>query len=156
MKSLWSALQGSVQSVSLAVIAIGSLPVVALAHGAHIQARNAAAVEIQAAYDSGEPMAEAAVQVFAPDDPQTPVYTGLTDTAGRFVFVPTSPGTWEVSVRQAGHGDIAAIPIEAAGLLASEFSNDAGLNWLQRSIVAGAVTWGCVGTALYFGRRGKQ
>ena len=144
------------QRVSLAAIAIASTPSHALAHGAHIQARSTNAVEIQAAYDSGEPMAEAAVQVFAPDDPQTPVYTGLTDTEGRFVFVPTTPGTWEVSVRQAGHGDIAAIPVEAGGLVASDFTNDVGLNWLQRGVVAGAVTWGCVGTALYFGRRGKQ
>ncbi|MEM6716632.1 MAG: carboxypeptidase-like regulatory domain-containing protein, partial [Cyanobacteria bacterium P01_C01_bin.147] len=104
----------------------------------------------------GEPMAAATVQVFAPDDPQTPVQSGLTDASGRFVFVPTTAGTWEVSVRQAGHGDIAAIPVEAGGLVASEFTNDAGLSWLQRGVVVGAVIWGCVGTALYFGRRGKQ
>lgn len=156
MKSWRSALWGSMQNVGIAALAIASLPGAVLAHGAHVQARSAAAVEVQAAYDSGEPMAEAAVQVFAPADPQTPVYTGFTDTEGRFVFVPTTPGTWEVSVRQAGHGDIAAIPVEAGGLVASDFTNEAGLSWLQRIIVAGAVTWGCVGTALYFGSRGKQ
>lgn len=113
-------------------------------------------MEIQATYDSGEPLAEATVQVFAPDDPQTPVYTGLTDADGKFVFVPTAPGNWEVSVRQAGHGDIAVVPVESEGAIASTFTNDAGLSLLQRGIVAGAVTWGCVGTALFFGRRGKQ
>jgi len=101
-------------------------------------------------------MAEASVQVFAPDDPQTPVFTGTTDASGRYVFAPTQPGDWEVSVRQAGHGDIAVIPVEADSVIASSFTNDAGLSPLQRVIVAGAVTWGCIGTALFFWRRGKQ
>lgn len=156
MKSFCSARRQGMQCLGWAVVAITSLPLSATAHGAHVQARNTAAVEIQASYDTGEPMAAATVQVFAPDDPQTPVQSGLTDASGRFVFVPTTAGTWEVSVRQAGHGDIAAIPVEAGGLVASEFTNDAGLSWLQRGVVVGAVIWGCVGTALYFGRRGKQ
>jgi nickel transport protein len=156
MNLFGSALRSGIQILGLGAIAIGGLPMAALAHGAHIQARTATAMEIQARYDSGEPMAEASVQVFAPDDPQTPVYTGLTDTEGKFVFVPTAPGNWEVSVRQAGHGDIAVVPVESEGAIASTFTNDAGLTLLQRGVVAGAVTWGCVGTALYFVRRGKS
>ncbi|RZM81878.1 carboxypeptidase-like regulatory domain-containing protein [Leptolyngbya iicbica] len=156
MKGFGSALRSGLQHLGIVAIAMGSLPGVAIAHGAHIQARTATAMEIQATYDSGEPLAEATVQVFAPDDPQTPVYTGLTDADGKFVFVPTAPGNWEVSVRQAGHGDIAVVPVESEGAIASTFTNDAGLSLLQRGIVAGAVTWGCVGTALFFGRRGKQ
>jgi len=101
-------------------------------------------------------MAEATVQVFAPDDPQTPVFTGMTDESGMYVFVPTQPGDWEVSVRQAGHGDITVIPVQEGSVIASSFANDGGLNWGQRVVVAGAITWGCVGTALFFGRRGKQ
>ncbi|MDA0269317.1 MAG: hypothetical protein O3A14_20760, partial [Cyanobacteria bacterium] len=54
------------------------------AHGAHIQAREATAIEIQATYDSGEPMAEAGVEVYDPNDPQTPRFTGTTASAGRF------------------------------------------------------------------------
>ncbi|WP_204139759.1 carboxypeptidase-like regulatory domain-containing protein [Halomicronema sp. CCY15110] len=156
MKLFGSALRSSLYQLGMMAIAIGGLPMAALAHGAHIQARTATAMEIQANYDSGEPMAEATVQVFAPDDPQTPVYTGLTDADGKFVFVPTAPGDWEVSVRQAGHGDIAVVPVESEGAIASTFTNDAGLTLLQRGMVAGAVTWGCVGTALYFGQRGKN
>ena len=128
---------------------------VALAHGAHVQSRTTAAVEIQAAYDSGEPMVAATVQVFAPDDPETPRFTGVTDTAGRFVVIPPQPGNWEVSVRQAGHGDIAVIPVEANGAIAAGFTQPAGLTPLQRVVVLGAVAWGCVGTALFF-RRGKR
>ncbi len=156
MKEVETALRRGLQGLGIVAMAIGGLPMAALAHGAHIQARTATAMEIQASYDTGEPMAEATVQVYAPDDPQTPVYTGLTDADGKFVFVPTAPGNWEVSVRQAGHGDIAVVPVESEGAIASTFTNDAGLSLLQRGIVAGAITWGCVGTALYFGRRGKQ
>ena len=146
----------SLKSLGLATIAVALTPVAAIAHGAHIQAQTTNAVEIQAAYDSGEPMAEATVQVFAPDDPQTPVFTGMTDESGMYVFVPTQPGDWEVSVRQAGHGDITVIPVQEGSVIASSFANDGGLNWGQRVVVAGAITWGCVGTALFFGRRGKQ
>jgi nickel transport protein len=131
------------------------MPLAALAHGAHIQARSASGIEIQAAYDTGEPMAEAQVQVYAPDDPQTPVFSGVTDAEGRYVFVPDQPGNWEISVRQAGHGDIAVVPVAESGAIAEGFTNSEGLTPLQRVIVAAAVTWGCLGTALYF-RRGKR
>jgi len=156
MKLFGSALRSGIQTLGLGAIAIGGLPMAALAHGAHIQARTATAMEIQARYDTGEPMVEASVQVYAPDDPQTPVYTGQTDADGNFLFVPTAPGNWEVSVRQAGHGDIAVVPVESEGAIASTFTNDAGLTLLQRGIVAGAVIWGCVGTALYFVQRGQH
>lgn len=110
-------------------------------------------------------MAEAQVQVYSPEDPQTPVFTGITDEAGQFVFVPDQPGDWEVSVRQAGHGDIAVIPVDTGGIegndtetgvtIAEDFSDSAALNPLQRTIIAASVTWGFVGTALFFWR-GKQ
>jgi len=161
------------QGLGLSLLSLMSLPAIALAHGTNIQSRTTAAVEIQASYDSGEPMAEAQVQVYAPDEPQTPAFSGVTDTDGRYVFVPNQPGDWEVSVRQAGHGDITVISVagetEAGATVAEgeraiapealpaavEFSQSSGLSPLQRGIVAAAVTWGCVGTALYF-RRGRQ
>lgn len=155
MKQLFSIGSLIPRSLGVAVTMAAVAPAIAYAHGASIQARTTSAVEIQATYDTGEPMGEAAVQVFAPDDPQTPVITGTTDADGQFVFVPTQPGDWEVSVRQAGHGDIAVIPVADTGSIAEGFSNDAGLSLLQRAVIAGAITWGCVGTALYFWR-GKR
>jgi nickel transport protein len=137
------------------LVVLGGLPTVAQAHGAHIQSRSRQAVEIQATYDSGEPLAEAQVQVYGPDDPQTPRFTGLTDDQGRYLFTPDQSGDWEVSVRQAGHGDIAVIPVTAEGAVAAAYRNDSSLTPLQRGLMAAAVTWGCVGTALYF-RRGKR
>ncbi|NER80846.1 MAG: carboxypeptidase regulatory-like domain-containing protein [Leptolyngbya sp. SIO1D8] len=141
--------------VLLALIGILATPTIAIAHRVQIQSRTTTAVQIQATYDSGEPMAEAQVQVYSPEDPETPLFSGTADESGRYLFVPDQPGDWEVSVRQAGHGDIAVIPVSEAGNIAIEFTNDIGLTGLQRGIVAGAVAWGCVGTALYF-RRGKH
>ncbi|MDB9525510.1 carboxypeptidase-like regulatory domain-containing protein [Oscillatoria sp. CS-180] len=155
MKPTWTRTSRLFQGVGIAAVGFVLTPAWAIAHGAHIQSRATSAVEIQAAYDTGEPMAAAQVQVFAPDDPQSPVFTGTTDEAGHFVFVPNQPGNWEISVRQAGHGDIAVIPVEANGAIAPEFINSTSLSPLQRIIISAAVAWGCVGTALYF-RRGKR
>ncbi len=143
------------QSAALGAIALLLSPEVARAHGANVQARNAEAVEIYATYDSGEPMVEAQVQIFAPDDPQHPYVQGKTDAAGRYVFVPTQPGNWEVSVRQAGHGDIAVVPVAPGGVLSADFSPSGSFSLIQRLIMIAAVAWGSVGTALYFAR-GKR
>lgn len=148
-------LRGLWPSLRLAALGLLSMPAIALAHGTQIQARMTSAVEIQATYDNQAPMAGAQVQVFSPSDPQTPVMTGSTDEEGKFRFTPDQDGNWEVAVRQAGHGSIAVIPVSLDGTIADNLAPSPGLTGLQRGIVAGAVTWGCVGTALYF-RRGKQ
>ena len=155
MQSFSHAICLGLKGSAVAAIAFVYAPLGAFAHGAHIQARTASAVEIQASYDTGEPMAAAQVHVYAPENPQIPLLTGVTDESGRFVFVPDQPGNWEISVRQAGHGDLTVVPVAEGGGLTEGFTNDIGLTPLQRVIIAGAVTWGCVGTALYFWR-GKR
>ena len=137
-------------------ISLMMMPLPAIAHGARIETRSTSAVQVQATYDSGEPMAEAQVQIFAPGDPKNPAFMGTTDSQGQYVFVPSQSGDWEVSVRQAGHGDIAVVPIGTDSVTPAVIGTfDTSLNPLQRFLIAGAVTWGCVGTALYF-MRGKR
>jgi len=104
-----------------------------------------------AAYDSGEPMAGAQVTIYAPDDPSTPWLTGVCDDEGRFSFTPDTAktGTWDVQVRQAGHGDIVHIPIGVA----STGNGGGGNTPLQIVLMAVCVVWGSIGTALYFARR---
>jgi nickel transport protein len=72
-------------------------------------------IEIQAAFDSGEPMSGAQVAIFAPNDLINPWQTGTCDERGSYVFAPdlSIPGTWDVQVRSAGHGEM--IHIEVAG-----------------------------------------
>ncbi len=151
-----------------------------LAHGAVIDYTIGQAISISAAYDSGTPMSEAQVAVFAPSDPSNPWMTGTTDADGRFTFMPdpSIPGNWEVQVRQAGHGDIISIPfgetgastelpsqplvetasdvsttVEPATSEPSVSSATGSLSAAQRWIMIACVVWGFVGTALFFARR---
>lgn len=139
-------------SLLLALGIWGEAKLPAEAHGANIQTRNRTVVEIQAAYDSGEPMAEAQVKVYDPTNPQSPRFAGETDKAGQFSFTPDQLGDWEVTVRQAGHGAITTIPIDDNGTIAVNFPGNSQLTALQKSVISGAIIWGCIGTALYFQR----
>lgn len=133
---------------------------VATAHGVTVEhsVAQTAVVSFTATYDSGEPMAGAQVAIFAPDDPLTPWQTGTCDATGSYRFVPDPAlvGTWEVQVRQAGHGTTAYIAVgeAAASPTASSLQGEsAGYTPLQLVAMGGAVVWGCVGTALFFARR---
>ena len=136
---------------SLAILLVLVSSTSALAHGAKIEYTINMAVEITAMYDSGEPMAEAQVTIYAPTDLTTPWNTGTTDSQGRFTFTPDPeiPGTWDVQVRQAGHGDIVHIAI-GEGM---ENKKSTGFTPLQTILMSACVVWGFVGTGLYFSRR---
>ncbi len=129
------------------LLALG-LTATAFAHGAKIEYTISMAIEICAAYDTGEPMAGGQVMVYAPDDPSTPWLTGVCDEDGRFIFTPDSskPGTWDVQVRQSGHGDMVHIPIGEDVAM----SGTTGYTPLQIVLMGACVVWGFVGTALFF------
>lgn len=134
---------------ALVLLLVLSLP--AYAHGVNIEYTVGMTVEIIAAYDSGEPMAGAQVTIYAPDDLSNPWLTGVCDDEGHFSFTPdtTKTGTWDIQVRQAGHGGIVHIPIGTE----SASSSDGSTTPLQIALMAVCVVWGCIGTALYFSRR---
>ncbi|MBM3699677.1 MAG: carboxypeptidase regulatory-like domain-containing protein [Actinobacteria bacterium] len=122
------------------------------AHGVILEYTQNSSVEITARYDYGEPMSGAQVAVFAPGSPSEPWLTGTCDDSGKFSFVPDTqiPGLWEVQVRQAGHGDIIRIQISEGS---AGPSGAGGFTTAQKIIMAAAVIWGLVGTALFFTRR---
>lgn len=140
-----------------------------LAHGTKITYQSTQAIAIQANYDTGEPMQQAQVVVYAPANPSQPWLQGTTDGTGQFLFRPdpAQPGNWQVKVRQAGHGDIVTIPVgEVAGTAAvpglsnrrdlfSARASTPGLSPIQTGLMGAAVVWGFIGTALFFAR-GKQ
>jgi nickel transport protein len=146
------------------VLALGAgswgLPV--LAHGVVLEHRQVGSVEVLAQYDTGEPMANAQVIVYAPDEPNEAWQQGTTDD--------------QVMVRQAGHGGIITVPVspemadgapppasegattdsETAGSVPnSVISPGTNLSPVQRGITIGSVIWGFIGTALFFAR-GKR
>lgn len=119
-------------------------------HAARVAVGEARAVSVTAAFDTGEPMAGAQVGVFSPRAPEDPWLTGLTDPEGRFVFVPDEGGLWTVQVRQAGHGAISHVEVGPEAIAATNPAQ--GATGAQRLLMAGAIVWGFVGTALYFKR----
>lgn len=130
-----------------------ALPVqAAMAHGVDVIVTPREAVEVVASFDGGDPMSGAQVTVFAPEDPAEPWLQGTADEEGRFYFVPdpARPGTWEVRVRQAGHGEIIRLEVDDSGIAGT---SGTGLTALQKVLMAAAVGWGAIGTALYFKRR---
>lgn len=127
------------------------------AHGAVLEVSEVPAVQVEARYDSGEPMVEAQVSIFSPADPQTPWLRGLTDEQGQFVFVPEADdGRWTVQTRQAGHGAMAYLETSESDVpaaLSTGSQPQAGVTLLQRTLMVASVVWGLVGTALFFRRR---
>ena len=147
MCAKWKIIAGFIFALMLCL----ALPLPAYAHGAKIEYAINMTIEIVATYDDGQPMAGAQVTVFAPDDPSTPWLTDFCDDEGRFSFTPdtAATGTWDIQVRQAGHGDIVHIPIGTA----AAGTGSEGNTLLQIVLMAVCVVWGSIGTALYFSRR---
>lgn len=154
---------GSRLILPLVVMAATIVPESAIAHGTRIEYRTTQALEVQATYESGEPMANAQVTIYAPDNPSEPWLTGTTDDQGRFMFIPdsTMTGRLDVQIRQAGHGDIVSIPlagIDDSGISFASTVNGTSetLSPLQKIVMAGVVIWGLLGTALFFSSRTKK
>ncbi|MBE9043505.1 carboxypeptidase regulatory-like domain-containing protein [Pleurocapsales cyanobacterium LEGE 10410] len=143
----------------LSLLVLTTVPKQVLAHGANIEYRETSAINIQAKYDDGTPMANAQVVIYAPSDRTTPWLKGTTDQSGNFTFVPDTNaeniGNWDVKVRQSGHGDITSIPVskEAENAAITQLSSDGSdYTSAQKAVMAAAGVWGFIGTALFFSR----
>jgi nickel transport protein len=107
---------------------------------------------IEARYSDSSPLSDSEVTVFSPSNEKKPYLKGITDTHGRFMFIPDKKGTWTVTINDGmGHGDTKKITVselfEAQGPESGSFST------MQIVVMALSVIWGCAGTALYFKRR---
>ena len=136
-----------------ATFALVLLPLgTAWAHGAQVSTETVSAIRITALYDTGAPMADADVLIFAPDAPQDVWDHGRTDAAGAFLFTPDDrAGRWTIQVRSAGHGAMAHVErgTETALTLRAPERPD----WTQRALMVALVGWGALGTALFAMRR---
>ncbi|PZD74363.1 hypothetical protein C1752_01124 [Acaryochloris thomasi RCC1774] len=140
------------------LISVWTMPTV-LAHGTAVNYRiTPKAVEIEAAFDTGEPMANAQVTVYAPDGATQPWLTGKFDSKGHFAFTPPADqtGTWQVKVRQAGHGKILNIPIGAENAAETATVSSEPASPMVRSLLGVVVIGGFVLTAILFSSRKKQ
>jgi nickel transport protein len=147
-----------------------------LAHGSIINYQETEAIEIDAKFDNGSPMANAQVVIYSPSNPTQPWLTGMTDDKGKFIFTPddSQEGDWTVKVRSAGHGSVINIPVksvsnqEANEVNSSSPSESQENNhivkssssdmtpsptMMQKLMMAATGVWGFVGTALFFSRK---
>ena len=128
-----------------------------LAHAVLMEATPIPSFQVQVRYESGEPMANAQVNVYAPSDPQTAWLQTITDENGYFLFTPDPeiPGTWDIQARLAGHGKVLQINVQDDGAIRQ--MPEANTTPLQKWLMVAAVVWGLVGTALFFtGRQSPQ
>ncbi len=132
-------------------------PTTAMAHGVSLQYKPQQVIQVTARYDTGEPMARATVQVFAPNQPEQAVLQTSTNDQGEFQFIPDQAGYWQVQVRHGGHGGSLTIPVtfEAAPTAVVEATvpqppvSLSQYTPLQISIMVLAVLWGAIGTACF-------
>lgn len=82
------------------------------AHGIKIIPEINQAISLQAKYESGLPMQQAQVIVYAPNQPNKPWMQGMTNNEGKFIFIPDNKlsGNWQIKVSQAGHGNMINVP----------------------------------------------
>lgn len=127
----------------------------ALAHSSSVEFTLKQTVELRAVYESDRPMDNAQITIYSPADPATPWQTGTTDEQGHFRFTPDQPGNWDVKVRQAGHGTLITIPIDTEGEVVTAVAETGGATYspLQKTMMAIAILWGFIGTALFFTRK---
>lgn len=141
---------------SVVLFASLSWPLSTNAHGVLMDATPIPSFQVQVLYDSGEPMANAQINVYAPTDPENAWLQTLTDEQGYFLFTPdpTIPGAWDIQARLAGHGDAIQLDIREDGSI--QQLDQSGQPPLQKWVTILAFVWGCVGTALFFSNRQRQ
>jgi nickel transport protein len=138
---------------TIAATAVGTIR----AHGTEIiyQVEDGIVI-IDAIFDSGEPMANAQIVAYAPDNPSDPYYQGITDENGHIAFPidPAITGSWDISVRTAGHGEMLHIPVDSSTTSLINAGNESR-SQSQTIMLAGGVVVILGGIALYF-MRSKQ
>ena len=123
------------------------------AHGTKYEIISEEIIGIKALFDTGEPLANAKILIFAPDETEV-TYTTKSDSNGVFYIIPDKAGTWTMQVRDKdGHGMRINLVVSESMQLMSDRENKIGMTYLQKIIAALCVIWGCIGTALYFKRK---
>ncbi|BAQ64256.1 hypothetical protein [Geminocystis sp. NIES-3709] len=160
-------------TISLGLMVIfGTSSEKVLAHGVLINYHPKEAIEIQAKFENGNPMTNAQVVIYSPNNPNQPWLTSTTDDEGKLMFFPdySQKGDWTVKVRSAGHGDVLNIPIELSSsnpqpenssspsenkniVKSQPESLHSSPTMKQKLMMALTGVWGFVGTALFFSRK---
>lgn len=128
-------------------------PAPAFAHGTEYELLDGGMVGVRASFDTGQPMADAPVLIFAPGESQARL-TATTDNRGVVCFAPDRAGIWVLQVRaQGGHGLRVNLEVDESMLAAATGRGTGGFSTWQKLVMAACVVWGFVATALFLSRR---
>jgi nickel transport protein len=126
------------------------------AHGTEYQLLAGGVVGVRAAFDTGQPMADAPVLVFAPGESHPELKTS-TDHRGVVCFAPDRPGLWVLQVRaQGGHGMRINLQVDQSMVASPAQARQGSFSAWQKLIMAASVVWGFLGTALFFRSRRRE
>lgn len=144
----------------LAAAAAAALAGSLAAHGLEIEVRrHAPAVILKASYSGAEPVAFAAVKIYAPGAPPVVFQSGNADAAGRFAFVPDREGEWRAVVDdELGHREERRIAVGRefieAGAVHAAGPAPGGLPLWLRAAVGVAVIFGASG--FFYGLKARR
>jgi nickel transport protein len=128
----------------------------AFAHGTEYELLDGGVVGVRASFDTGQPMANAPVLIFAPGENRVRLTT-TTDSRGVVCFAPDRAGVWVLQVRsEGGHGLRVNLEVDESMLAASTVRGVGVFSTWQKLVMAICVLWGFVATALYFRRRRRE
>ena len=139
-------------SVLMVCMGIGTV----FGHGSKYEILSGGVIGIRAAFDTGVPMADADVLIFAPNETVVTMKS-RTDSRGVVCFAPDRAGAWVLQVRaEGGHGMRINLEVDENSLAAASAAGFSSLSDLQKIFLAVCVCWGFVGTGLYFSGRKKR
>ncbi|MGB3294982.1 MAG: hypothetical protein WBB01_18520 [Phormidesmis sp.] len=75
-------------------------------------------LSLRTTFSNGQPLKGATVIVYSPDQPDRVWTKGVTDSQGRYTFVPdrSISGEWKVDIQREGHADILKVPVTGEGI----------------------------------------
>ena len=128
-----------------------------MAHGTdiHLNVVDNNQIEVNAVFDTGEPMSEAQIIVYAADDPERAWHTGTADSNGTYLFPvdTTISGDWAMTIRTAGHGELLHFNVNNRGVIS--IGLNAGRPGWQTAVSALLVV-GLLGGVAYFFNQPKS
>lgn len=77
-------------------------------------------------FSTGEPLADAIVKIYSPDNLSEPWMEGKTDENGQFNFHPDQEleGEWTLEIGEYSHADILSVPVEKEGIQIDDISQE--------------------------------
>jgi len=109
------------------------------------------AVIVYATYAGVEPVTDADVTIFSPQNAESPFQTGITDVRGVFAFVPSEPGDWRIVDDGFGHRFDQTIAVDWQSAPVNEHGGG-GATWAN-AILGVSIIFGFTGILLWLKSR---